>query len=99
MTHDHNCFLEALNTTEKMLKEGGPDARVGFFLYVGNDRTDDAHFKGNTAFAAGVLQRLIRDVLSGHEYGKCGHCDRVAAALEASGTIFRQMMFGAPGRC
>lgn len=98
MPHDHNCFLEALKTTERMIAEN-PESHPGFFLYVGNNKVDDAHYHGNTAFAAGVQQRLIRDVLSVHEYGKCDHCDRVAQALEASGVVFRQMMFGAPGRC
>lgn len=87
--HDHNCFFAAFEAAEQMKTEG---ERVGYFLYVAGEKNSDAHYFGNTAFAAGVFMRLVRDVGLGHQPGTCAHCDRVAMALKEAEKIFRTIM-------
>ncbi len=90
MHHDHNCFAEAFETFLRMRNMA--TGRAGFFLYVASDDTADAHFLGNTAFAAGALHRLIGDGLSGHVFGACAHCDAVAQALKDAKLAFDTSM-------
>lgn len=96
MSHDHDCFLEIARSRNAMIARG---ERTGFYLYVSNDRDEDAHYRGNTAFAAKVFGRLARDIEKTHTYGSCTHCDTVAAALKAAREAFNKVMAATPGAC
>jgi hypothetical protein len=89
-SHDHNCFVAAYETFLRL--QMIQDGRTGFFLYIGDGDREDAHFLGNTAFAAGAFGRLARDVLATHTPGRCTHCDAVANALKDAKLAFDSAM-------
>lgn len=89
---EHDCFLEAVKTLRAI---GG---RRQFFIWIGNMDVDDAHFWGNTATPAAILNRLVKTVLETHTDGSCSHCDAVANALKDAKLAFDTAMEASKGR-